>query len=339
MIHHHFVRRRSHCGISLLEVLVSIFILSVGLLGVAALIPIGNSQVIKGAIAHRGSELGERVYREIRLRGWLRTDMWLRADGSPAVEEKTGQLVQGLFDRAVAIDPYTAAVSPGTTIFPRNSQTPMPLLTFKQAPDQPQKMSLQLAKLISVSSDNLVFQRPSDGNRPAIQRLNRTGTKRLSESLYSWMMTLSPVPNDRGTYLLSVVVFYRDAPSESDGQPRDSQNLDNIQPLGGGEYKISGSVEAMEIKDYLRPGRWMMLSDGQNQYRWFRIVAVSGVGRDKQTKREIALAGSEFPLSSTLSATVFRGVVGVYEKRVQLEQPTFWLPADDGPLRRFSPVR
>src|SRR5688572_27600044 len=55
-------------GITLLEILVSIFILVIGLLGTAALIPIGNSEVLKGGIAHRGAEVGIRGYHEFRVR-------------------------------------------------------------------------------------------------------------------------------------------------------------------------------------------------------------------------------------------------------------------------------
>jgi prepilin-type N-terminal cleavage/methylation domain-containing protein len=83
------LRPRRKRGISLLEILVAIFILSVGLLGVASLIPVGNSEVIKASIAHRSAETGLRAFREMRLRGYLNPQNWL-AGGISIVDPETG---------------------------------------------------------------------------------------------------------------------------------------------------------------------------------------------------------------------------------------------------------
>lgn len=62
---------RQRSGISLLEVLISIFVLVVGILGLAALIPIGRFEVQEANKLDRGAALGKQAYREMRLRGWL----------------------------------------------------------------------------------------------------------------------------------------------------------------------------------------------------------------------------------------------------------------------------
>lgn len=75
------LKRRT--GISLLEVLIAIFVLVVGILGLAALIPIGRFEVQEANKLDRGAALGKQAYREMRLRGWLDArNEWLWFDRS-----------------------------------------------------------------------------------------------------------------------------------------------------------------------------------------------------------------------------------------------------------------
>jgi hypothetical protein len=60
-------RRRR--GISLIEVLMSIFIVSVGLLGVLSLVPVGHLEAQKGSAADRAAVIGEYAMRDFRIRG------------------------------------------------------------------------------------------------------------------------------------------------------------------------------------------------------------------------------------------------------------------------------
>jgi hypothetical protein len=63
------VARRS--GLSLLEVLISMFVLLVGLLGVAALIPAGKSQINDANKLSTSSAVGNLAYRDLKTRGIL----------------------------------------------------------------------------------------------------------------------------------------------------------------------------------------------------------------------------------------------------------------------------
>jgi len=56
-------------GISLIEVLMSIFIVSIGLLGVLSLVPVGHLEAQKGSAADRASVIGEYAMRDFRIRG------------------------------------------------------------------------------------------------------------------------------------------------------------------------------------------------------------------------------------------------------------------------------
>ena len=77
-------------GITLLEVLIAVGVLSIGLLALASLIPIGKYQLAEGAKLDRGSTLGRAAFRNLLVGEWLRPEMWLYAPsngnvGTPVV--------------------------------------------------------------------------------------------------------------------------------------------------------------------------------------------------------------------------------------------------------------
>ncbi len=59
-------RRR---GISLLEVLISVFIISIGLVGVLSLLPVGHHEALEGTLADRAALVGKYAVRDYRTRG------------------------------------------------------------------------------------------------------------------------------------------------------------------------------------------------------------------------------------------------------------------------------
>ena len=70
-----FARR----GISLLEVLISMFVLLFGLMGVAAVFPVGNHYAAKGEQADRGTALAEAAMADLKTRGMLKPELWYYA--------------------------------------------------------------------------------------------------------------------------------------------------------------------------------------------------------------------------------------------------------------------
>ena len=54
------VRRRARAGISLLEVMFSIGVVMIGLVGIAALLPVAGAQANKGAVADASARHGAR---------------------------------------------------------------------------------------------------------------------------------------------------------------------------------------------------------------------------------------------------------------------------------------
>lgn len=67
---------RPRRGISLTEVLIAMGIMTVGLLGVAALIPVGGWYVQKAGVADRGSAIAQSVMSDLVTRGMLNPNSW-----------------------------------------------------------------------------------------------------------------------------------------------------------------------------------------------------------------------------------------------------------------------
>ncbi|MFO7903486.1 MAG: hypothetical protein R6U98_12550, partial [Pirellulaceae bacterium] len=59
---------RARAGVSLLEVVFSIGIVMIGLVGIAALLPVGGSLARKGAVADAAAKAGANAVREFRVR-------------------------------------------------------------------------------------------------------------------------------------------------------------------------------------------------------------------------------------------------------------------------------
>ncbi len=113
-------RRR---GISLLEVLISMFILMIGLLGVGALIPVGRLEVGKGDQYDRAGALGRAAIREIKVRDMLRPDAGLSPIASTSA---TSNAVPMWFGFDSGNNPFTAAYSPATNT--SGNTMPVPVL-------------------------------------------------------------------------------------------------------------------------------------------------------------------------------------------------------------------
>ncbi|MEE3220836.1 MAG: prepilin-type N-terminal cleavage/methylation domain-containing protein, partial [Planctomycetota bacterium] len=64
-------------GITLMEVLIAIFVLAVGLMGVAALLPVGKSQVQKGTVQQRAATLATKAFESLKTRGILKPSNWM----------------------------------------------------------------------------------------------------------------------------------------------------------------------------------------------------------------------------------------------------------------------
>ncbi len=94
-------RRR---GLTLLEVLIAIFVLLFGLLGVLALIPVAMYRMNQALTADRATAVAQAAMEEIKVRGMLDPAMWVRRNsGSWAL------VTTATFGASYAIDPWFIA--------------------------------------------------------------------------------------------------------------------------------------------------------------------------------------------------------------------------------------
>lgn len=101
--------RTGRAAFSLLEVLIAMFILTVGMLGIAAVVVIGNASALRAMVADRVANVGRNVLADVRTREWLDATRWLNVDGSHVVPHRDAPLPIG---EAFCIDPlYIAAVT------------------------------------------------------------------------------------------------------------------------------------------------------------------------------------------------------------------------------------
>lgn len=221
-------------GLSLLEVLISILVTLVGLLGLAALIPAGHLQMQKASRTDHAAALGRGVLKELRFRGlldprkwWVATDnVWspLAADPvlAPQSTASTGTVTANYFtDLGFVIDPIGVAnladAAPGnrdTWFFPSTVQstvpTNFPILRRVGVKEPAQVNNVLLntstAERLCRQEDELVLQAAADANPsggftdddPPVQVFDddASGARRSFKGNLTWLATLvrSPRP-------------------------------------------------------------------------------------------------------------------------------------------------
>lgn len=93
---------------SLLEVLIAMFILTVGMLGIAAAVVIGNASALRALVADRVASVGRNGLAEVRTREMLDPNRWVDVAGSPVLANRDPPVPGAAF----CIDPlYVATVN------------------------------------------------------------------------------------------------------------------------------------------------------------------------------------------------------------------------------------
>ncbi|NQT41016.1 MAG: prepilin-type N-terminal cleavage/methylation domain-containing protein, partial [Planctomycetes bacterium] len=158
-------RRRGRQGMSLLEVLISIFVLSFGLMGVAALLPLGTFQVVEAGKADQAASCARAAFREVKARRMLDPDQWVAANGNPAPYWAHG-------GNALVIDPLMiadqAVQGVAANLFPwvPSPGIAVPRITLDANPDPQQRlwMGPAVARRIFTWSDDPNIHRPKDSS-------------------------------------------------------------------------------------------------------------------------------------------------------------------------------
>jgi hypothetical protein len=286
----------ARAGVSLLEVLISTFVLAIGLLGLGALIPAGNFAVSETTRADRCGCAGRAALRDAKV---MRIADYMLWSPKPA-DSTTAQA-------PVVIDPLGVGAGFGGTLGGLQRIT----------------LNLPAAALARFRcSDDWVFDEGTDSTlRP--QAMNIDG-------YYTWLATVTPaatelaapMPQKRQFTVSAAVVYKRVLQSGASTEYPRTATFDTGGGIGGGNVTLSG---APPDDTPLRENEWVLLSDGATQCHWYRIVAA---GQSPQT--QITLAGPDWNtgLSPTATMIYVGRVLGVYTTTIDLDRDPFWTPPE-----------
>lgn len=295
-------------GVTLLEVLVSVFIISLGLLGVAALIPLGKLAISQTNIADRTGALGRAALRDVEVRRMLDYTSWFPV---------TPQLAT---PGVLCFDPLgRASTGIGAMNLGGATNGTVPRYSFGLP------MTLAQADPIFRCSDELIFVKPEDMNPP--QSGERPVPNGFNEGNFSWFMTVCPSRSDialnipvavRRDYDVSVVVCHkRDLTGV--GEFASANNVNFLgQGYGGGTIQLDPADAA--LLDHVETDQWVMLADAfGTTAKWYRVVGVGNVGMPY-----ISLVGSDWNASLNTRLVIVEGVTGVYTTTIHLDNDCTW---------------
>lgn len=297
-------------GFNLLEVLIAMFVLTIGMLGVAAAVSMGNFLAVRSLIADRTAAVGRNALAEVRVREVLHPRTWVAPDGTPVlpINNPNAALPPG---EAFCIDPlYIAWTLQATGLqthldrFPfydPNTSLTMSRVTLNWAPPN----SADYFGRVFRAEDDLLFEsailsRPrlifrAAGAMPPMPGELPPGSpiRADSQGMYSWMVTVVPtvtpgVSAGSQKYAVSVVVFrnrdmtWRDDPTaEAPAERVATVNFMGL-GIGGGDVRLSFTPQpgqdgfaALDVAE----GQWVLLggilpsNPPRKVFAWYRVLS------------------------------------------------------------------
>ncbi len=333
--------RKHRKGLSLLEVLISIGIVSIGMMGVMLILPVAGYRAGQGALADSRSMNGLNWVDEFRARGMAQPANMI----GPGVTATT--VPAGAF----LIDPQFVSRNPGVAFpYASNATIQMNRISLRTNPGGP-ALSPAATDQIFQSHDDLISNIPEDLDLPPQQETlleSNLPQKRASTGKVSWMAML--VAGAADTFRLSIIVMDsrdNDMPIGPAGSDPNDTSTDLIatervstvasMPGGGirgGDVVLTTGTTTPVLKGALavRDNDWLMLSANTPSgpiHQWYRVVSSDPEILGDTTAgftRNVTLQGPDWPATAapTPQVTIVTGVIGVFEKTIRLEEPSVW---------------
>jgi hypothetical protein len=297
IIHHSL----SRSGVSLMEVLISIFILSIGLLGVASLIPIGKLALIETNKSDRTGACGRAGLREVKIQRMLDYRNWSPA---PATPDAAGSAKIGSF----AIDP----LGPGST---------SPL----GGTNGISRCSLVGANAADIFrwKDDLVFKYSRD--KTIGPQLLPGGL--TYEGSYTWFATVTPATSEldiplsqKKLFNVSVVVCYKRVPGV-DGEKSSGVTFPGV--TGTPPIAYTGGSVTLAAPVNVKENDWVMLCcqrGGVPFCQWYRVISAGRSSPTLPGSDLLTLLGPDWDTSLATTLVAIDSVSGVYSTVMQLDQ-------------------
>jgi hypothetical protein len=343
-------------GLSLLEVLVSMGVLTLGLLGVAMLIPIGKFAMTETEKADRTGMCGRAGIRDVKVRRLLDTTIW----NHPSPNANSNLVVIDPLARTSSL----ATLNVGGTAsnvqrFNLNDPSTGSQLTQAQAEAVfrwRDDVNFVTAKDFAPNATN---PRPTNGDRPMPGGGGYIGD-------FSWFFTVMGTPSDythsiawqnRRQFTVSAVVCWkRNFATATDSRNPDPEG-EQSWPLqyfagsisqtcngftsgfgyGGGTIELLNTASnpldtnAIHPINKVREEQWVMvvgLDTNNNPIvgSWYRVVGVSR-NTTSQAVDMLSLVGPDWPTNpnvTSVNVVVVNGVTGVYTRTMQLDNDEIW---------------
>ena len=329
--------RRARRGVSLMEVLISIFVILFGLLSVAALLPVGRFEIAQAMRADRAAACGRAALRDVQVRGLANPALWLAPNLTPVappVPPPNGppaMLPVAAF-ASFAIDPLYIAANSGAPMlqtFPYNAANGMVRVTLGQVMSVNPQVHERFFERVFTWRDDLRYSLPGDVNARAVVGFNTTTGATEVDGNYTWLVTVTPLvdhlpdwPPASPTYYradglrkfeVATVVFHkRDFTLPDPESPKPSERQYGVEFLGagwgGGDVVLSVAAGNRSHLDMKR-NEWILLCGldpaqqtpwlplGRPVFKWYRIAAVSEFDPSDPTRRMVTLAGPDWRYS------------------------------------------
>ncbi len=317
----------SRRGISLLEVLISMFVLSIGVLGVAALIPLGKIAMLETEKADRTGACGRAALREAKIRRMLDPIAWASAPSN----------------NVFVIDPLGyVRLNSNRLGADHNAPLGIERINLQTFPGSGVAINtVPQAESIFLWRDDLAFAAPKDpssGQRPT--QIISAGGERQVEGNFSWFLTVAATPgeaglnwNQRRQFNVSAVVCHKRVftnPSMVSGAEKPGEMVvpnvvcDSADGYGGIGIEFATPANLIEVKR----NEWVLLNS-TTQTTWYRVVHV---GQDGANTRMTLVGpdwhggagGTSGSPDGTVSLVIVEGVTGVYTTTIQRDNDGIW---------------
>jgi len=301
-------------GVSLMEILIAIFVIMIGLLGLTSLIPVGAVSIGEMTVADRTGSCGRAALRDVKVRRMLDPMLWMPPPGD--MDTPNPELMP------FAIDPLGVAKGMAGNLGTIERRT----LAY---PGTANPFTIEYARSVFQSSDDLVFTIPSNTDERAFPRWDtgQTSGPPMPKGDFSWFVTVCPADGESAVpikhktqYLVSVVVCHKRVflPEKEASVPATFLGTGPNAGLSGGSIQLA--LPEGDAAPRLKEGNWILLTSDR-QCKWYRVVTI-GSGPVEY----ISLKGPDWDTveSANPTAVVIDGVVGVYTKPIELDLDPKW---------------
>jgi hypothetical protein len=191
------------------------------------------------------------------------------------------------------------------------------------------------------SEDNLLLPpqnykliNPAQSNQDVTNRMKRSSSGKIS-----WMAMMVPENGNPFLYRAYIVVFKKRQLRFK--RISSTDNLGNItqqiageriydalpaagnQGIGGGEFDLTLTSGTFAENKSPRAGDWILLTDNDENYRWYRISRTNSDNAPDQL--QVSLTGPNWNTTLTnTQAIALSGVIAVYEKTIPIENNSIW---------------